>query len=59
MCLVGYVDMPNNQELGFGRFILRNSWGANWGINSPYGAGYGTIPYAYLAKLGTEAHSIS
>ena len=59
MCLVGYVDMPNSPELGFGRFILRNSWGHAWGINSPYGQGYGTIPFAYLAKLGAEAYSIT
>ncbi|WP_141213294.1 C1 family peptidase [Janthinobacterium sp. PC23-8] len=58
MCLVGYIDMPNQPELGGGRFILRNSWGATWGINSPYGSGYGTIPYAYLAKLGAEAYSL-
>jgi hypothetical protein len=57
MCLVGYVDLPN-PGLGGGRFILRNSWGLNWGINSPYGAGYGTIPYAYIAKMGAEAYSI-
>lgn len=57
MCIVGYKDMPN-PGLGGGRFILRNSWGANWGINSPHGAGYGTIPYAYIAKMGTEAYSI-
>ena len=58
MCLVGYQDLPNSPELGYGRFILRNSWGTTWGINSPHGPGYGTIPYAYLAKLGAEAYSI-
>jgi hypothetical protein len=58
MCLVGYVELPHNPELGFGRFILRNSWGQNWGITSPYGAGYGTIPFAYLAKVGAEAYSL-
>ena len=58
MCLVGYVDLPNNPELGFGRFILRNSWGEEWAIESTYGKGYGTIPFAYLAKLGSEAYSI-
>jgi C1A family cysteine protease len=59
MCFVGYVDRPN-PGLGGGRFILRNSWGTtNWGINSSYGAGYGTIPYAYIARMGAEAYSIS
>ncbi len=59
MCFVGYED-KNNPGLGGGRFILRNSWGANWAANSSYGvAGYGSIPYAYIAKLGSEAYSIS
>lgn len=34
---VGYDDSQQ-------RFIIRNSWGANWGIQ-----GYGTMPYAYLS----------
>ena len=59
MCLVGYEDMPGSPEFGGGRFILRNSWGKDWGINSPYGPGYGTMPYAYLARFGAEAYSIS
>nr|HMS44085.1 C1 family peptidase [Pyrinomonadaceae bacterium] len=58
MCLVGYMDLPN-PGLGGGRFILRNSWGENWGINNQFGVpGYGTIPYAYIAKFGSEAYSI-
>lgn len=58
MCLVGYSDMPN-PGLGGGQFILRNSWGNTWGISSPPGVGYGTIPYAYVARMGAEAYSIS
>lgn len=61
MCMVGYIDQPN-PGLGGGRFIIRNSWGTNWGINSSYGGvptpGYGTIPYAYIDRMGSEAYSI-
>ncbi len=56
MCLVGYKD--NAGDPGGGRFIVRNSWGPWWGTKSPYGAGYGTIPYDYLTKLGDTAYSI-
>lgn len=58
MCVVGCIDRPDQPEIGGGRFILRNSWGTVWGINSPYGAGYGTIPYAYIARFAAEAYSI-
>lgn len=58
MCIVGCIDLPNRPEIGGGRFILRNSWGANWGLTSPHGVGYGTIPCAYIARFGTEAYSI-
>ena len=58
MCLVGYVDMPNKPALGGGRFLLRNSWGDQWGIESSYGVGYGTIPYSYIARSCAEAYSI-
>lgn len=57
MCFVGYTDSAD-MGLGGGRFILRNSWGTDWGINSPYGSGYGSIPYAYVARLGAEAYSL-
>lgn len=36
VCAVGYDDTKS-------RFIVRNSWGANWGMN-----GYCTMPYDYL-----------
>jgi C1A family cysteine protease len=55
MCFVGYVDSADESEIGGGRFILRNSWDTSWGLASPYGPGYGTIPYAYLSRFGTEA----
>jgi hypothetical protein len=55
MCIVGYQD--NAAYPGGGTFILRNSWGISWGFQSPYGAGYGTIPYAYISEYCTEAAS--
>ncbi len=58
MCIVGCIDLPGEPAIGGGRFIIRNSWGANWGINSPHGAGYGTIPYAYIANFGVEAYAV-
>ena len=36
MLAVGYDDTER-------RFIVRNSWGAGWGMK-----GYFTVPYAYL-----------
>jgi hypothetical protein len=57
MCLVGYEDLPDNPEIGGGRFFLRNSWDGNWGIHSAVNAlGYGTIPYAYIARFYVEAY---
>jgi hypothetical protein len=53
MCLIGYQDDASQPGGGF--FILRNSWGTGWGGQCPYGAGNGTIPYAYLANEGWEA----
>jgi C1A family cysteine protease len=55
----GQVPMPDMNEPAIGghaavavgyddsqqRFIVRNSWGINWGI-----AGYFTMPYAYLTQ---------
>jgi len=38
MMVVGYNDATQ-------KFIVRNSWGREWGIG-----GYGTIPYAYLTN---------
>jgi len=52
VCLVGYQD--ETTAPGGGYFIVRNSW-ANWGAQSPYGAGYGTIPYQYVADDNWES----
>lgn len=53
MCAVGYQD--DKAYPGGGYFIVRNSWGTGWASQSPYGAGYGVIPYQYIALYGTEA----
>ena len=61
MCIVGYQDDgPNTvtETPGGGFFILRNSWGATWGRDCSFGAGYGTIPYAYIAALNWEAYTL-
>jgi hypothetical protein len=59
VCIVGYEDLPDEPELGGGRFIIRNSWDGLWGINCQFGTGYGTIPYAYLTTYCMEAYSIA
>jgi C1A family cysteine protease len=54
VCLVGYVDTPASP--GGGYFIVRNSWGTTaFGSANPFGAGYGTIPYQYIANDAWEA----
>jgi C1A family cysteine protease len=65
----GQVPMPASNEAVIGghaimavgyddsqlRFIMRNSWGTNWGLN-----GYFTIPYTYLtnANLASDFWTI-
>jgi hypothetical protein len=64
MCVVGYLDQPQFPEIGGGRFVVRNSWGGEWGLLNPWSdqvalsQGYGTIPYAYVAAFGQEARLI-
>ena len=55
MCIVGYADDASPQYPGGGYFILRNSWSTQWATASSSGAGYGRIPYAYVARFGMEA----
>ena len=51
--LVGYQDHAASP--GGGYFIVRNSWGVGWAYESPYGQGYGTIPYQYITNDAWEA----
>jgi hypothetical protein len=55
VCLVGYQDTPTSP--GGGYFIVRNSWGTGWGYASPFGAGYGLIPYQYITNVADEAYT--
>jgi hypothetical protein len=57
VALVGYED--NAQYAGGGYFIVRNSWGDNWGTHSVFGPGYGTIPYRYIEKFNWDARYIA
>lgn len=59
MCFVGYEDIPDEPDLGGGKFWIRNSWDGEWATASVLGsAGYGTIPYSYIGRFATEAYSI-
>lgn len=63
----GVVNMPGNYERAIGghavmavgydqstkRFIVRNSWGSEWGQH-----GYFTIPYEYVTSLGDDFWTI-
>jgi C1A family cysteine protease len=55
VCLVGYQDRATSP--GGGYFIVRNSWSTSWASQSPYGAGYGTIPYKYITDDAWEAYT--
>ncbi|MCO6453649.1 MAG: C1 family peptidase [Caldilineales bacterium] len=54
MALIGYVD--DEDAPGGGYFVLRNSW-SPWGTENPLGPGYGTIPYAFIARHNMAAHT--
>lgn len=58
VCVVGYEDLPDRPELLLGRFIIRNSWGENWGLECPFGVGYGTVSYRFIDGYCSEAYSI-
>jgi hypothetical protein len=54
--LTGYEDNPALP--GGGAFIMQNSWGTGWGSRGRYGAGYGTLSYAYVSLYGLEAYAL-
>jgi hypothetical protein len=61
MCVVGYQDdgpTTVTATPGGGFFILRNSWSEQWGAECPFGRGYGTIPYAYIAAFNWESYAL-
>ncbi len=53
ICLAGYQDDPTVP--GGGYFIVRNSWGVDWGARCADGPGYCWLPYAYLQRYGLTA----
>jgi C1A family cysteine protease len=61
MCVVGYQDDGPSTVTptpGGGFFILRNSWDTTWGALCAFGAGYGTIPYAYISGYNWESFTL-
>lgn len=52
-CVVGYVD--DESVPGGGYFILRNSWGKDWAVDSPEAGGHALMPYEYVTRCGIEA----
>jgi C1A family cysteine protease len=56
VCLVAYAF--DSMFAGGGYFVIRNSWGTSWGSASPFGAGYGTIPFNYITHYCWEAYSL-
>jgi len=51
--LGGHAVMAVGYDNGKKRFIVRNSWGENWGD-----AGYFTMPFAYLERLASDFWTI-
>lgn len=52
--LVGFAEEP--RVPGGGYFLVRNSWGGNrWGSMSPFGPGFGIIPYDYIERFNADA----
>jgi hypothetical protein len=50
------VDANGNPRKEKGFWLFKNSWGAaSFGIDHPYGAGYGWLSYKYVAEYGSAA----
>jgi C1A family cysteine protease len=50
VCCVGYVDTPRGPSYwkGGGYFIMRNSWGLNWGLKGYFKIAYDYVNLGYL-----------
>jgi C1A family cysteine protease len=57
VALVGFSD--DGQFAGGGYFVVRNSWDGQWGTESVFGPGYGTIPYRYVERCNWDAWCVS
>ena len=53
MCMVGYVD--DADVPGGGYFLVRNSWGEQFGYYGEVAPGYCRLPYEYVRRNGWEA----
>lgn len=50
------LDAQGNQRKEKGFWLFKNSWGAaSFGIEHPYGAGYGWLSMKYVAEYGSAA----
>lgn len=57
MCMVGYEDDPDVPGGGF--FLVRNSWGTDWASQGIVAPGHARIPYAYIERHASAAHTAS